>query len=85
MGLPRQEYSRGLPFLSAGNLPDLGIESSSLALAGSFFTTEPPGKTQVITNTIIELVDCSHKGVLVWAETLFLSLIIFSQSYSHSQ
>ena len=54
MGLPRQEYWGGWPFLSAGNLPDLGIESSSPALAGSFFTTEPPGKTQVTTNTIID-------------------------------
>ena len=37
----------GLPFPPPGDLPDLGIEPMSpraLALAGGFFTTEPPGK-----------------------------------------
>ena len=33
----------GLPFLSPGDLLDPGIEPASLALAGGFFTTEPPG------------------------------------------
>ena len=40
----RQEYWSGLPLLSPGDLPDLGIEPESPALAGGFFTTEPPGK-----------------------------------------
>ena len=31
-------------FPSPGDLPDLGIEPESSALAGRFFTTEPPGK-----------------------------------------
>ena len=44
MGFPRQEYWSGLPIPSPGNLPDLGIEPAYLALAGGFFTTEPPGK-----------------------------------------
>ena len=44
MGFPRQEYWSGLPFLSPGDLPDLGIEPVSAALAGRFFTTEPSGK-----------------------------------------
>ena len=37
----------GCHFLLQGNLPDLGIESMSLALASRFFTSEPPesGKT----------------------------------------
>ena len=34
----------GLPFPSPGLLPDPGIKPTSLALAGRFFTTEPPGK-----------------------------------------
>ena len=42
MGFPRQEYWSGLPFPSPGDLPDPGIEPVSLALAGRFFTTEPP-------------------------------------------
>ena len=40
----RQEYWSGLPFLSPGDLPDPGIESVSLVLAGGFFIIEPPGK-----------------------------------------
>ena len=40
----RQEYWSGLPFPSPGDLPDLGIESASPALAGIFLTAEPPGK-----------------------------------------
>ena len=43
---PRQEYWSGLLFLSTGDLPDRGIEPASPALAGGFFTTEPPGKTR---------------------------------------
>ena len=43
MGFSRQEYRSGLPFLSPGDLPDPGIEPMSPALAGGFFTTEPPG------------------------------------------
>jgi len=45
MGYPRQKYWSGLRFSSPGDLPDLGIEPVSPALAGRFFTTEPPGKS----------------------------------------
>ena len=41
MGFSRQEYWNGLPLPSPGDLPDPGIEPSSLmspALAGRFFT-----------------------------------------------
>ena len=44
---PRQEYWSGLPFPPVENLPNPGIEPTSPAspaLAGGFFTTEPPGK-----------------------------------------
>ena len=44
MGFFRQEYWSGLPFLSPGDLPDSGLEPTSPALAGGFFTNEPPGK-----------------------------------------
>ena len=42
MGFPRQEYWSGLPLPSPGNLPEPGIEPTSLvslALAGRLFTT----------------------------------------------
>ena len=46
MGFSRQEYWSGLPFPFPGDLPDPGIEPNSPALAGGFFTTEPPGKPE---------------------------------------
>ena len=42
MGFPRQEFWSGLPLPSPGDLPDPGIEPASPALAGGFFTPEPP-------------------------------------------
>ena len=42
----KQEYWSRLPIPFPGDLPDPGIESQSHvspALAGGFFTTEPPG------------------------------------------
>ena len=45
VGIPRQEYWGGLPFLSPGNLPYPGVTCMSCILGG-FFTTEPPGKPQ---------------------------------------
>ena len=47
MTFSRQEYQSSLPFSSPADLPDPGIELTSPvspALAGGFFTTEPPGK-----------------------------------------
>ena len=52
IAFPRQEYWNGLPFPSPGDLPDLGKEPLSLALAGRFFTTESPGKPwYILANT----------------------------------
>ena len=44
MGFSRQEYWSGLPLPTPGDLPDSGIKPASPALAGRFFTIEPPGK-----------------------------------------
>ena len=44
MGFPRQEYWSGLPFPSPEDLPNPEIEPKFPALAGRFFTAEPPGK-----------------------------------------
>ena len=47
MGYPRQEYCSGLPCPPPRELPNPGIELEppmSPALAGGFFTTEPPRK-----------------------------------------
>ena len=43
MGFSRQEYWNGLLHPPPGDPPNPRIEIESLALAGRFFTTEPPG------------------------------------------
>ena len=47
MKFSRQEYWSGLPFPPPEDLPNPGIKLGSPALAGRFFTTEPPGKPAV--------------------------------------
>ena len=47
MGFSRQESWSGLPFPSPGDLPDPGVEPTSPALAGGFFTTEPRGEPSI--------------------------------------
>ena len=44
MKFSRQEYWSGLPFPSAGDLPDPGIELCSSALQGDSLPSEPLGK-----------------------------------------
>ena len=72
MGFPRQESWNGLSFPSPGDLPNTGIEPTSPALAGGFFTTEPPGKPSAtivcvceVTQSCLTLcnpMDCSPPG-----------------------
>ena len=54
MGFPRQEYWSGLPFSPPGDLPDPGIKPASPALAGGFFTAQPPGKPREVARTVKE-------------------------------
>ena len=59
-GISKKEYWSGLPFHSPGDLPDPRIEPASLAspaLAGGFFTTEPPGKSTPICQNLKKKVD----------------------------
>ena len=42
----KQEHWKGLPFPPPGDPPDPGIKLVSPALAGGFFTAEPPGMSQ---------------------------------------
>ena len=48
MGFPRQEYWSGLQFPSPGDPSDPGIKPTSPALAGGFFTAEPPEKPHYV-------------------------------------
>ena len=57
MGFSKQEYWSELPCPPPGDLPGPGIEPTSLvslAQAGGFFTTAPPGKPIRVTGTLIE-------------------------------
>ena len=61
----RQGYWSGLPFLPPGNLLDPGTEPmslASLALAGRFFTTAPPGKPRVSWNLLCVLYRTSSQS-----------------------
>ena len=54
---PWQKYWSGLPFPSPGDLPDPGIKPTSPvspALAGRFFTTEPPGSL-LLMRTLLQI------------------------------
>ena len=53
MGFSRQEYWSGLPCPPPEDLPDPGMEPASHALAGRFFTTEPPGKPITLATCIL--------------------------------
>ena len=63
MGFSRQEDWSGLPFPSLGALPNLGIELAFPALAGSFFTPDPPGNPCVyLYFTSARLILTSHSS-----------------------
>ena len=52
MGLPRQEYSSGLPLLPKGDLPNPEIKPTSPAFAGRFFITDPPWKLSYLLSSV---------------------------------
>ena len=93
VGFSRQEYWSGLPFPPSGDLPDPGTEPSSPAspaspaLAGRFFTTEPPGKlnlpltSKTLISWISSLSTLSH-----WLPLPLDSycMILFTSSFSVS-
>ena len=49
MEFSRQEYWSGLPFPSAGDLPNPGIKPRSPALQAETLPSEPPGKLSIST------------------------------------
>ena len=58
MGFSRQEYWRGLPFPTPGDLPNPGIETTSPefpALAGGFFTTSATWEAQFYESSLLSL------------------------------
>ena len=55
MGFSRQEYWSGLPFSSPGDLPNPGIEPRSPALQADALPSEPPGKTQMVYQSVVQI------------------------------
>ena len=72
----RQEYWSGLPFPLPKDLPDLGIKSTSPALAGGFFTTELPELHHLCQFSSVQLLSCVQIFVTSWiaARQAFLSI-----------
>ena len=60
---PRQEYWSGVPFPSPGDLPNPGIEPTSPAPAGRFFTSEPLGKPLSILYIISIVYTCQSPSL----------------------
>ena len=75
MRFSRQEHWSGLPFPPPGDLPNPGIEPSSPALTGGFFTpTEPQGKPQ---HNVINYTKFSSKCWVLFLTPLKFSVIEF--------
>ena len=63
MGFSRQEYWSGLPFPPPEDLPNPGTEPASPALAGGFFTTEPPGLPYITSNKYLK--NKLHNSIII--------------------
>ena len=84
MGFPRQEYLSGLPFPSPRDLPYPGIEPISLvspALAGGFFTTEPPKKPILYIKSIKTF--RKETSIVIPTVLQMLSICLFVTWYTH--
>ena len=93
MRFSRQKYWSGLPCPSPGDLPHPGTEPKSPvspALAGRFFTTQPPGKPKVCTGLAnfgrpipsqnqmdFLAMNCLHPGLCQVCLNVSVSLFLF--------
>ena len=73
LGFFGQQYWSGLPFPTPGDLPNPGIKPVYPALAGEFFTTEPPGKLYISVSMVY------HRILTIvsklYSRTLLLSIL----------
>ena len=89
MEFSRQEYWSGLPFLSPGDLCEPGIKPESFvspALAGRFFTTEPPGKPMsvcgyLVSSDIPTSLTLAFREVHLWIKLLVCRGLILHSSW----
>ena len=87
---PRQEYWSGLPFPTPGALPDPGTELRSPALAGGFFTTEPPEEafhyTILILNKVGETTNKTQGIFLKCTCTRgYMHIVMYIDAFSYLQ
>ena len=87
MECPRKEYWSGLLFPSPGHFPYPEIEPASPALAGGFFTTEPPGKSWYSSYCCLVAKSCplfdTPWTIARQASPVFLYLPEFAQTHVH--
>ena len=73
LGFFGQQYWSGLPFPTPGDLPNPGIKPVYPALAGGFFSTEPPGKLYISISMVY------HRILTIvsklYSRTLLLSIL----------
>ena len=82
MGFSRQEHRSGLPFPSPGELSNPGIEPTSYALAGQFFSTVPRGKSKQVLGTFYYMdAGAGHRRLPLI--TLSFYIHFHSLSYTH--
>ena len=83
MGFSRQEYWSRVPFPSSGDLPNPGIEPSSPALAGRFFTQWATRET-LFPSLCIET--CSHEQIrsLGYSEKLLIIIFLYFCGMHHN-
>ena len=79
MEFSRQEYWNGLPFPSAGDLPDSGIKLRSPALQADSLPSEPLGKLPFGGSTLSCLLAC-HGDIYLFMVALHLSLLCIGVS-----
>ena len=86
ISLARITHWSGVPFPPPGDLPDLGIEPVSpaaVALAGGFFTTEPPGKPRKSWNrTSMQTSDSMVHGLHFWVTLPLLRAVAIGKEPS---
>ena len=85
---PRQEYWSGLPFLSPGDLPEPGIETTFPASAGRFFTSESPGQAYICIYVCECVCVCIHTYptfLFIWWWTLGFFLYLGCGEQCHGE
>ena len=83
MGFPRQEYWCGMLFPSPGDFPKPGTKPASPALAGRFFTPEPPG--ELVEQTRLKSNLTATKTYYKAIASSALELLIHSQNQPKQQ